>query len=806
MANIFSNMKDFVEKQKRNTFDLSFTNNLTFDFGDLVPVFCKEVIPGDSFRITPSFGLRLMPLVFPVQTRINANLHFFYVRNRNLWKDWPDFIGRTKQGLVAPYLNTLNLSRYRTGSLADYLGVPTTLVGNYGNTYIDTNGTDLSDNLPYVSDLFGIIYNASYGLSVEGYEPEAQPNVLKPALYNVYKSLSELKGESALADYNFNNEELFDPSESNLSGYGRMFISKPFDFEQIDTIGDSNKLNIIFNCAMDADMPSVDYLTVYIFVKKDNDWYPLFCLYRGSSSAGPSLLNNNLTWQAGDTDSKYYFNKDKYDIAIYHTYGSDVNFTLSQFVQYLKSEYGTTQVRLAIASELPYDANFDDPSPYQSSGNVNQFNVNDGASRWALNDIYVALKYTEDIRDINDIGNLSPFKTGACSISALPFRAYESIYNAFYRNQFNDPFMIDGVKEYNKFLANTDGSEDDEVYTLHKRNYELDFLTSAKQSPVDGDITPLVGVNASGKFTFKNGDGTTYTVTPQIGDDGHTLTGIESMEGTPENNSGLRRLVDMISLGISINDFRNVNALQRWLETNLRRGYRYKDQILSHFGVDVKYEELDMPEFIGGMSEPVIVNQVNQSVDQTGNETGLGDFSKVLGSYAGQASILAQSKHSITKYCDEHGFIIGILSVTPVPCYSQLLPKFMIKNNVLDYYFPEFGHIGNQPITYKEVCPVQAYAAGDSLTDVFGYQRAWYDYLASVDEVHGDFRKSLHGFLITRMFDVKPQLGKTFLEVNKDSMTNPFSVTDDTNKILGQVYFDVSAQRPIPKYGIPRLE
>ena len=93
--NVFAQSKEPVNQPKRNTFDLQFQNNLTMEFGKLYPVFCKEVVPGDSLRINPTFGLRFMPMFFPVQTRMQANLHFFYVRNRNLWKDWQDFIGRT---------------------------------------------------------------------------------------------------------------------------------------------------------------------------------------------------------------------------------------------------------------------------------------------------------------------------------------------------------------------------------------------------------------------------------------------------------------------------------------------------------------------------------------------------------------------------------------------------------------------------------------------------------------------------------------------------------------------------------------
>lgn len=135
MANIFSRTNDAVAKVPRNTFDGSFQNNLTLQLGGLYPVFCKEVLPGDSFKIDTTFGLRFMPLVFPIQTRMQANLHFFYVRNRNLWKDWVNFIANVdgslssdgKSTFVPPTLS-LTAERYEkmlsTGTLGDYLGIP----------------------------------------------------------------------------------------------------------------------------------------------------------------------------------------------------------------------------------------------------------------------------------------------------------------------------------------------------------------------------------------------------------------------------------------------------------------------------------------------------------------------------------------------------------------------------------------------------------------------------------------------------------------------------------------------------------
>lgn len=772
--NPFTSLKDVVNQPKRNTFDLSFQNNLTMKFGRLYPVFCKEVIPGDSFRIKPTFGLRFMPLVFPVQTRMQANMHFFYVRNRNLWKDWPDFIGRTKKELVPPYLSPSVAERLcTTGGLGDYFGLPTTIAGSYGNNVVI--GQD--GFLPYGSDDTRYMYVS--------YESDANP---------VWSSVASLR--TALSTMIAYTQLVVQGQARNGLAYG---ILSPVltERELNDEIPLKVGLNFYPGTTTHMKNTLVHILAKDPSVENENaSWKTVATVNYNSQGKSAVIAPEDpsgdvqgiVEFYPVGTNGRYYTSFDGQE------YINDNS--LNSCFRACAQLYGDLRIMVCFQSTSFSGIQMTPALPTSSDDYL-------GALNAVIN--YNASSGSDTILDVKD-STRNPYQLGDLKISALPFRAYEAIYNAFYRNQFNDPFKINGQVEYNKFITSDDGGEDSTPYDFFNRNWEMDFLTSAKQSPVDGDITPLVGVTGTGKFTFQNTDGTQYTVTPIVGDDGNTLTGIESVEGTPENNTGIRRLTDMISVGISINDFRNVNALQRWLETNLRRGYRYKDQLMSHFGVDAKFDVLDMPEFIGGVSEPVLVNQISQTTDQTGSSSGLGDFSKVLGSYAGQASVLASSNHDISKYCDEHGFIIGILSITPVPNYSQLLPKMFVKDNVLDYYFPEFGHIGNQPIPYREVCPLQSYSAGDSLNDVFGYQRAWYDYLASVDEVHGDFRTSLEGFLINRVFNVRPELGSDFIQVKEDEISNPFSVTDEGDKILGQVYFEVTAQRPIPKYGIPRLE
>ncbi len=381
-------------------------------------------------------------------------------------------------------------------------------------------------------------------------------------------------------------------------------------------------------------------------------------------------------------------------------------------------------------------------------------------------------------------------------ISALPFRAYEMIYNSFYRDARNNPYVLNGEVQYNQFIPTVDGGLDDNIYPLRYRNWEYDFLTTCQPTPQFGNA-PLVGITAAGKMTFvASEDGQEYNVQAEVADDGSSISSVSYSENIP--NSVARSLVDVVSSGISINDFRNVNSFQRFLETTMRRGLKAVDQLKAHFDVDASYNALDMPEFIGGISTVVDAQKVNNLN---------GDGSAPLGDYAGQLSCIGNQRHKVRCYCDEPGFIIGIVCVHPVPLYSQLLPKFFLKRSNLDYFFPEFGHIGLQPVLQREVSPLQVSASDSSKqTDVFGYQRAWYDYLSSVDEVHGLFRTQLRDYVLNRSFFGVPKLSPDFTVINPEHLNDIFTVQDVSDKILGKIVFNVKAVRPIPKYGIPKID
>ena len=126
--NIFDATYDANNRIDVNSFDWSHVNNLTTNFGRITPVFCELVPAKGSLRINPEFGLELMPMVFPVQTRMFARLNFFKVTLRSMWEDYSDFISNFRDDLEEPYILP-NKQRFekmlKTNTLGDYLGLPT---------------------------------------------------------------------------------------------------------------------------------------------------------------------------------------------------------------------------------------------------------------------------------------------------------------------------------------------------------------------------------------------------------------------------------------------------------------------------------------------------------------------------------------------------------------------------------------------------------------------------------------------------------------------------------------------------------
>lgn len=112
-------------KPGKSTFDLSYDKKLTCDMGQLIPVVCDEMVPGDVFRLGNELVIRFQPLVAPVLHEINAYIHYFFVPYRLLDDAWEEFITGGKDGAYAGLLPRWEPTDTTIGSLWDFLGFPT---------------------------------------------------------------------------------------------------------------------------------------------------------------------------------------------------------------------------------------------------------------------------------------------------------------------------------------------------------------------------------------------------------------------------------------------------------------------------------------------------------------------------------------------------------------------------------------------------------------------------------------------------------------------------------------------------------
>ncbi len=110
----------------RSSFDRSHGLKTAFDAGLLIPIFCDEALPGDTFNLNMTGFARLATPIFPVMDNIYMETFFFAVPIRLLWDNWQKFCGeQTDPGdsidFTIPIFTAFPVNE---GTLTDYMGLP----------------------------------------------------------------------------------------------------------------------------------------------------------------------------------------------------------------------------------------------------------------------------------------------------------------------------------------------------------------------------------------------------------------------------------------------------------------------------------------------------------------------------------------------------------------------------------------------------------------------------------------------------------------------------------------------------------
>lgn len=376
--------------------------------------------------------------------------------------------------------------------------------------------------------------------------------------------------------------------------------------------------------------------------------------------------------------------------------------------------------------------------------------------------------------------------TSPIQISALPFRAYQLIFNEYFRDQnLQDPIVISkgsGVE------ANTY-----DMMLMRKRAWEKDYFTSclpfAQKSgepvsiPGSPDYkNPSMSLEASTGLPSGTADTLSHKATGEI----HSTA-----DATDE------QIIDNLDgVSINVNDLRISVRLQQWLEKNARAGSRYIESILAHFGVLSSDARLQRPEYLGGNVNPVVISEVVSTFQFSGDAEG-----QPQGHMAGHG-ISSGGYGGFKRRFEEHGYIIGLMTVIPRTAYQQGIPKHFTRFDKLEYAWPIFSQLGEQEVKNSELYFDLSNAVYNNAT--FGYQSRYAEYKYQPSTVHGDFRDNLAYWHMGRIFSAPPALNEAF--ITADPTKRIFAVELQTeDEVLCQLYNKVDAIRPLPYFNNPSL-
>lgn len=408
-------------------------------------------------------------------------------------------------------------------------------------------------------------------------------------------------------------------------------------------------------------------------------------------------------------------------------------------------------------------------------------------------------------------------------ISQLPFRAYYRIWFEWYRDQNLQDFDYDSIEDYFESIDKVLESEDlytEPIFVLQNRSFRKDEFTSALPDPQIGQQVSLpLGGSASLSANKAdvyldalphNGDifpEAEYTFVAGANGESNKIEGF-AFPGVTNNDDNTHVVGEMyadlsdIDVDLSnatastVEDLRLAVRVQTFLERIARSGRRYIERILGEFGVRSSDARLQRSEYLGGGVTPIIVSEVPQT-----SATGSGSTPQA--NLAGKGVSLG-NKNNFNYKVKEFGIIMGIFSITPESSYQQGMSQHWFKNDMLDYYHPDFAHLGEQEIKYYQI-----YAGTSKDNDTFGYTPRYAEYKYHSSEVHGEFLDTLSFWHAGRIFSSRPELNEDFIVIPDDNagsgLNRIFADTSSKQNFVVELFIDEKAVRPMPKFGVPSL-
>lgn len=426
---------------------------------------------------------------------------------------------------------------------------------------------------------------------------------------------------------------------------------------------------------------------------------------------------------------------------------------------------------------------------------------------------------------------------GASSPLDYPWRAYNLIWNEYFRDE-NLMSDLPLIPQSDKVNIDSRGATN-EVYNYRPQKvcWGRDYFTSALPFqqrgepialPVTGTIdgkaiwsdNPIVISNqydSSISSNFKTSiypknviglgvgivgsadQGQLLDSEPlRVSKDGNVEDGNVARDDVGLNDNELDAEVNLTTFDVSY--MRLAFALQRWQERNARAGVRYTEFLRAHYGTSPRDDRLQRPEFIGGSHSPIIVQQVLQTSQTSGQST-------PTGQKYGQA-MTADSNYSGTYYASEFGVLMSLCCIRPKTSYVNGINRMWIKKDNIDFFDPLFQNLSEQEV-YN--CELYAQTEESDNLAVWGYQGRYNEMRQIPSVCTGKMRPNeqtseatFDYWHLAREFASLPSLNSKFVECDCSSLKRIFASSSEVGFIC-HIGNHITALRPLVYLAEPGL-
>lgn len=733
-----------LEQIPRSGFDLSYSTKGTGKIGRIIPTRCMETLPSDSIKGSTQAALQFQPLAVPILANMRVKQETWYVPNHILLDNWDTFITKGQDLSDNSVLPSFSLQRFlgEVTPLYRTLFGETSITGGVPNLYIQpyaTNDFTADTGIQYANMFFNV---------------EEFLNYWQRVLDNSFIGQSY--------PIPFGMDDLFDYRIEVLKNYLTAFRSR-YDVS----------FSALPVCYILREGAPYHFRGIPVFASNSSN-------YQGGGYDFSSYSEYPQVFDQLDTQLVGKFSEPKY---VYKVFSDEMKMYLQLLEDLLSPVVGVGSMfdYLGYNVLTPVDFRFLYIHRFSELYSSNAKPIGEGNQ---------PISFSLALNDYIRVSLVS-----SSSQSILPLRACYAIWYNNYRDKLLE---LDAPEPVTKSVVSSD-----ELFVLSMlriRAWSKDSFNTALANTGTGNMVvpisqQLNGVRKEYEFVARSTESmldlgmTQYKLA-----DGSTID-MPTRYLSPNHKE--LTFSNQLKYEFSLDTLRRAGRTEKWIQKALIYGNLIQDALFTHWGVKIKNERIQLPEFVTSSSELV-------KIDTILNNTTTAE--SVAGDKAGFASAYDNGV-SFDWYSPENGYLISFMTVLPEQTYAYGKPRHLSKLRIFDFAFPEFAQIGMDAVYNEEIKLTGVeelnieYAKG-----IFGYQGRYYDYKCKQDEEHGQLRTTDDMYTFSRDFNIydlnsRPKLNYRFVHCHPS--LDMFVMDDPSqDQFRYDIHHSVAASRALPVCGM----